>query len=331
MKQTLKPVYSDIGILESCNLKCKMCKMYEIPSLKKNQLIPIERWKLFFKDLRQIAGPGFVFNIPGGEPLLHPNIFKIIKIASNNELKPLLSTNAFLITNDIAHKLIKNGLAAVTISLDSSNEELHDDIRGKKGTYKKVQRAIRLLTYYKKLYNKEFSIGIQSVVQESNLNNIVDVVNFAQNNPLIDRINLNLLMKPNNSKDDPNWYKNEFKDIWPKNNTETDDLFDELIELKNQKKISKLLNTVSQLRSYKVYFRNPKKTPKLVNCKYDKAVCTNSSGDIHLCFYYDSVGNLKKDRLIDVWNSKKANNIRKKIHKCEITDCWFRLNCLYSD
>ena len=114
MKQIIKPIYSDIGILESCNLKCKMCKMYEIPFLTKNQLIPINRWELFFKDLKNIAGEGFLFNIPGGEPLLHPHIFEIIKIASKNKLKPLLSTNAFLITNDVASKLIRHGLAAVT-------------------------------------------------------------------------------------------------------------------------------------------------------------------------------------------------------------------------
>ena len=166
MKQHLKPVYSDIGILESCNLKCKMCKMYEIPSLKNNQLIPLKRWELFFKDLKEIAGEGFVFNIPGGEPLLHPNIFDIIKIAKKNKLKPLLSTNASLITNNIADKLIKSGLFAVTISLDSSLEKTHDFIRGKVGTYKKVLRAIRLLSFYRKLYNVQFDIGIQAVIQE---------------------------------------------------------------------------------------------------------------------------------------------------------------------
>ena len=137
-------------------------------------------------------------------------------------------------------------------------------------------------------------------------------------------------MKPNNSLDDPNWYKNEFKHIWPKDNLKTDKLFDNLIELKKNKKISKLLNTISQLSSYKTYFRNPKKTPKLLNCNYDKAVCTNSSGDIHLCFYYDKIGNLKKNRLTDVWMSSKAKKIRNQINSCKITDCWFRLNCLYS-
>ena len=68
-----------------------------------------------------------------------------------------------------------------------------------------------------------------------------------------------------------------------------------------------------------------------MNCNYDKSICTNSSGDIHMCYFYDKIGNLKEDRLIDVWNSDKANNIRKKINKCTITHCWFRLNCLYSD
>jgi len=305
--------------------------MHEIPFPKKDAMIPIQRWKLFFQHMKEIAGEGFVFNMPGGEPLLHPDVFDIIKIASTNGLKPLLSTNAFLINKQIADKLIKNGLFGVTISLDSSIPDVHDQIRGVRESFDKVEQAIRYLDFHSKIYNAKVSIGIQSVIQMSNLDNIPDLVQYVENNPLIERINLNLLMRPNNSKEDKEWYKNEFKELWPDDSDKVDQIIDELVELKAKNKVQKLLNTITQLKSYKEYFRDPKKTPKLLSCNYDKAICTNSSGDIHLCFHYDKIGNINTDRLIDVWNSKQAKTVREKIKNCHVTDCWFRLNCLYSD
>ena len=148
-------VYSDIGLLESCNLKCQMCKMYEIKPPRKDELILLKKWEKFFDDMRKIANPGFVFNLPGGEPLLHPQIFSIIKLASNKGLKPLLSTNGYLLTRDISERLIQNGLFAVTISVDSSIPEIHDKIRGVNGTFNRLTKGIEYLDYFSKKYNLE--------------------------------------------------------------------------------------------------------------------------------------------------------------------------------
>ena len=305
--------------------------MYKIPFPKKSELIELKIWDSFFKDLHKLAGDGFVFNLPGGEPLLHPHIFEIIKMASKNNLNPLLSTNGSLINKEIAEKLMTNGLYAVNISLDGSNKEIHDKIRGKKGAYEKVQKAIKLLDFFKKIYNPHFEIGIQSVIQKANINNIVDVVLFAENNSAISRINLNLLMQPMNTKKTNDWHENKFRHLWPNNVKERNNLFDRLIELKKNDKVSKLLNSITQLKSFNVYFKNPKKTPKLVKCNYDKAININNNGEVFLCWHYDSIGNIKDNNLIEMWSNKKTNNIRKQINSCSITDCWFRLNCLYSE
>ncbi|MBN2367972.1 radical SAM protein [Candidatus Woesearchaeota archaeon] len=319
-------VYADIGITESCNLKCQMCRMYEIPPPK--ETIPPERWELFFRDMKKISGEGFVFNLPGGEPLLHPDIFRIIRIASDQGLKPLLSTNGFLLNKRTCERLVKSGLFAVTISLDSHLSETHDRIRGVEGVFEKLNRGIRYLHFFSKIYKKEIDVGVQAVIQKTNTGQIKDLVLWVEKNPLINRINLNLLMQPNNTEHNENWFREEFSHLWP--DSSVIGMLDEIIELKKSSRAPKLLNDPDQLQSYKIYFRNPESTPKLTRCNYDQAVCTNSTGDIHLCYHYDKIGNIKKDRLIEIWDSDEAENIRKKISKCPITDCWFRLNCLYS-
>ncbi len=327
----LQPVYADIGILESCNLKCQMCKMYEINPLAAEELIPLERWEMFFEDLKKIAPPGFIFNLPGGEPLTHPHIFQIIKIASLKGLRPLLSTNGYLLTKDVAKKLIESGLFAATISVDSMIPQLHDNIRGVKNTFERLNAGMRYMDFYSKVYRGEkFNTGIQGVIQKSNLKTIPDLVIWAEKNPLIDRINLNLLMQPNNTTPSEDWYKEGFSHLWPDDPDKVDEVIDKLISLKKTGKAQKLLNKIEQLESYKIYFNDPKKTPKLVKCDYDKSICTNSSGDIHLCYYYPKIGNIKSGRLLEAWESDEASEIRDKIGKCKITSCWFRLNCLYS-
>lgn len=331
VRQDLRPVYADIGIIESCNLRCEMCKMYEIKFPRREDFVPLEKWDSFFADMRQIAGQDFIFNLPGGEPLLHPQIFDIVKIASSHGLRPLLSTNGYLITNAVAERLIASGLFAATISLDSSVPEIHDRIRGVRGTFKRVERAIRLLDFYSRVYRgRKFNTGIQGVVSRMSLHTVPELVKWAEDNVHVDRINLNLLMQPNNTAPSEDWYIDEFSHLWP-DADEAERVFCRLIGERRKGRLTKLLNSDTQLESYKKYFRNPKATPKMVKCSYDRAICTNSSGDVHLCYYHDSIGNIKTNRLSDIWKSEKAQAVRKRIGNCSITHCWFRLNCLYTE
>ena len=116
-----------IEITSKCNLKCKYCYNESC----------IEKCFSYFES----KGVEIV-SISGGEPLVHKDIFKILKSCKSHGFKVLLATNGTLITDKIAKDLV--GLVdKIQISIDG-NREMHDNIRGE-GSFDKSVEGIRNL------------------------------------------------------------------------------------------------------------------------------------------------------------------------------------------
>lgn len=107
----LKKVY--IEITNSCNLKCDFC----IQNSSDIRFIEEENFKLILKKLKGYTN--YLYFHILGEPLLHPNIKKYIKIAKENNFMINITTNGYLI------KRIKNinEIRQLNISLHSYNEK----------------------------------------------------------------------------------------------------------------------------------------------------------------------------------------------------------------
>ncbi|MBT7591125.1 MAG: radical SAM protein, partial [Candidatus Scalindua sp.] len=92
------------------------------------------------KVIDQIAelNPNLILILTGGEPLLRKDIFDLSRHAAGKGMMVLLGTNACLIDDEMAKKLKDNGFSGIGISLDSVHPEIHDSIRGAKGSWKKA-------------------------------------------------------------------------------------------------------------------------------------------------------------------------------------------------
>ena len=107
----LKKVY--IEITNSCNLKCDFC----IQNNNDTRFIEEENFKLILKKLKGYTN--YLYFHILGEPLLHPNIKKYIKLAKENNFMINITTNGYLI------KRIKdiNEIRQLNISLHSYDEK----------------------------------------------------------------------------------------------------------------------------------------------------------------------------------------------------------------
>jgi MoaA/NifB/PqqE/SkfB family radical SAM enzyme len=55
-----------------------------------------------------------------------------------------------------------------------------------------------------------------------------------------------------------------------------------------------------------------------------KTLTIMPEGDVYFCQFLKSVGNIKYERISDIWSSKKAKNQRRIINKADICrDCYF--------
>ena len=111
-----------------CNLQCRHCyaKLY----LGEQELARGEKLLL----ARQLCEAGVPhINLTGGEPLLRPDMPKILEYA-NGKLTILFSTNGTLINSSVAKMLGRANVKRVSISLDGATQATHERFRGE-GTF----------------------------------------------------------------------------------------------------------------------------------------------------------------------------------------------------
>ncbi|MGC8658879.1 MAG: 12,18-didecarboxysiroheme deacetylase [Desulfomonilaceae bacterium] len=126
------------NVTRRCNLKCIHCYSHSENKNYSNELTTEQGMRLI-DDLASFGSPVVLFS--GGEPLIRPDILKLIRHATSSGMRAVLSTNGTLIDESIAGKLQDIGLSYVGISLDGL-EKVHDSFRGVQGTFERVLRAI---------------------------------------------------------------------------------------------------------------------------------------------------------------------------------------------
>jgi MoaA/NifB/PqqE/SkfB family radical SAM enzyme len=84
----------------------------------------------------------FRFVLTGGEALLDKNLDKLVEALDPMKHLVILDTNGWTFDEDKAKWFAGLGGYKAQISLDSMIEQEHDSFRGKKGSYKRVMRAL---------------------------------------------------------------------------------------------------------------------------------------------------------------------------------------------
>ena len=165
----------------NCNMSCRTCNIWKREfavhrkrdeAIQSNDLFAIQE-KLAQAGIKHIS-------YVGGEPLLCKDIFGLMEEAKKNGLSATLITNGSLLTPYSIQKLIGSGLHIIIFSLDGT-EEIHDTVRGKRGTFQKVVQNISGIQREKKLNKiKKPKVCIYTTVSRLNFRCIPSVLNIAQ-------------------------------------------------------------------------------------------------------------------------------------------------------
>ncbi len=128
------------NLIRRCNLTCKHCYSISADKDFPNELSTETIFKTMH-DLREFGVP--VLILSGGEPLLHPDIFKISAYAKELGFYVGLSTNGTLIDESNIHKIAAAKYNYVGISIDGMRET-HDLFRRKQGSFDAAMNGIRM-------------------------------------------------------------------------------------------------------------------------------------------------------------------------------------------
>lgn len=135
------PLVVQYELTANCNLNCKHCYNASKPTKEKDAMTP-EKWKEFS---RYLVSKGGVFQciLSGGEPLLLKNdLFEIMDILHDDGTYFHIISNGLLLDKEIAFKLNKYNYKWIQISIDSSQADIHDNFRGRRGTWQKAIEAV---------------------------------------------------------------------------------------------------------------------------------------------------------------------------------------------
>lgn len=161
-----------------CNLKCAICYSGAHKPIVQERLKEELTLKDYITVVDKLYSMGVrIFDISGGEPFLCDFIFDLIRyIKSYKDAKIYLVSNGTLIEAKL--EKIAEVVALIDrfqVSIDSEDKEIHDKMRGVKGTFNKAVKGIQLLQSLN--YDR---IGINSVVTSSNESTVVNLLDFAK-------------------------------------------------------------------------------------------------------------------------------------------------------
>ncbi len=152
--------------INKCNLKCKSCRgTFNLPPNDEGMSLD------FFRRI--------ISEIPHGvenvnlsmfsEPLLHPNIFEMIKITADAGFRPTIFTNGTLITEEIADRLLKSPLDSISLSMEVDDK---NSLEWRGISHKKMEQTLILLIKLKTKLRSRVKVKISLVAHQSNVSHI---------------------------------------------------------------------------------------------------------------------------------------------------------------
>ena len=122
-------------ITNNCNFRCKTC----IGEYLKSGNLPLNLVKKILPQIKKLGYSQISFT--GGEPALHPQFNKMVKLVKDYKLKILFISNGSLLERYKFLIQYKDFLVAAEFSLDGATKEVNDYIRHK-NSYEKVKQSV---------------------------------------------------------------------------------------------------------------------------------------------------------------------------------------------
>jgi len=122
-----------------CNLKCLHCYAEAKMHTAEGELTT-EEAKKFIDDVADYGAPVLLFS--GGEPFMREDLFELAEYASSKGLRPVISTNGTLITEEKARRAKEVGIMYIGVSLDGL-KDVNDHFRGVDGAFDRAIEGMK--------------------------------------------------------------------------------------------------------------------------------------------------------------------------------------------
>jgi len=176
------PETVSILLTYQCNLRCKMCGQWGEKGSSKfytrdvlSQKLDISELKSLIEELSSFRPTITLF---GGEPLLYKGWDELLSLIKEKGLRCNMITNGTLLEHH-ADRIVSTGLDEIILSLDGP-EEIHDRIRGRSGTFRRLVRGVEKINTLKRQRGRNRPLlNINSTLFDFNHRNMEDIIEAA--------------------------------------------------------------------------------------------------------------------------------------------------------
>jgi pseudo-rSAM protein/SPASM domain protein len=156
------------NLTKQCNLYCSHCYAAADTETAPGELSTTEG-KALLDDLAAFGIPVVLFS--GGEPLVRDDLEELVAYAADSGIRPVLSTNGTLLTEERAESLRDAGLQYAGVSVDGLPER-NDAFRGQDGAFDAAVRGIE------NSLDAGLKTGLRYTITEANAPDLPDVVDL---------------------------------------------------------------------------------------------------------------------------------------------------------
>ena len=175
------PVNVAVSIISTCNSRCLTCNIWAEHTPGEGADLSVEEFDRVFQSLGHTP---YWFTVSGGEPFMRKDIVEICQ-SIYDRCRPAqinIPTNS-LVWRPIAERVeaiarhCSDSEVVINLSLDGVGEK-HDEVRGIKGNFDKVQRVYDQL---RGLKLPNLTVGVHSVVSNFNIDHFPVLHDFVVN------------------------------------------------------------------------------------------------------------------------------------------------------
>ncbi len=156
-----RPLLGTLIVTYRCDLRCVMC---DLPARgDRGAELDSQGIKGVLDGMADLGVLGV--GITGGEPLLREDLPEICAYGTSRGLLMHVNTNGSLVTPALAQALSDAGVASVNVSLDGPEAQLHDELRRRTGSFRRVLRAVARLVAVR---NRRYRVALTCALGQQN-------------------------------------------------------------------------------------------------------------------------------------------------------------------
>lgn len=168
-----------IDNFNGCNLSCSMCDHKNISNYRKIQFMPMDLYKKIIDEVAAENPSARVWEIFFGDPFLIKNFAERVRYAKDKGLKDVVTnTNGVMMTPEKSEAVIRAGLDAIYVGVDSASKETYDKIRIRGDYDKAVSNVLAYRDLLLRYGKPEQKLYVQFVLSDINEHEVENFKRF---------------------------------------------------------------------------------------------------------------------------------------------------------